>query len=118
MSVLQVQDSLQVFPDLKHHSCADAYFYMAAYCARTAPAELLEWAFELCRENMKPMYERVWGWSDNKKRKQIFAVGLRSAHSVRFKCGKALGGPACLAVQIACTCRHPSQLAWGEPRHT
>lgn len=80
---MQVQDHLQRFPDLKQYSNGAECFYLASYCARTAPPELLEWAFELCRENMKPMYERVWGWSDSKKRRQIFAVS--SAH---FKHGR------------------------------
>lgn len=54
-----------------------AAFGLRCYHARDVPKQAMEWCLDLCRENMKPLYERVWSWSDAKKRKQLGAIPSR-----------------------------------------
>eukprot|EP00198_Chlamydomonas_reinhardtii_P013340 XP_001702677.1 predicted protein [Chlamydomonas reinhardtii] len=37
----------------------------------------LEWCLDVCRENMAAFYERVWSWSDVKKRRQFTSSASR-----------------------------------------
>ena len=58
------------------HGSKDLAAAFALRCchARDLPKQAMDWCLDLCRENMKPLYERVWSWSDAKKRKQLGAV--------------------------------------------
>ncbi len=33
--------------------------------------------FDLCKANMEAMYKKVWGWNNNKKRRQFSAPASR-----------------------------------------
>ncbi|GLC68754.1 hypothetical protein PLESTF_000733200 [Pleodorina starrii] len=48
-----------------------------SYHARDMPKELQEWCLATCRENMAALYDRVWTWSDTKKRKQLTSAASR-----------------------------------------
>lgn len=52
---------------------ADA-FRLRSYHASDLPKDVMAWCLDLCRETLKPLYERVWTWSDAKKRRQLSAV--------------------------------------------
>jgi hypothetical protein len=43
----------------------------------TLPKELHDWVFDLCKANMEAMYKKVWGWNNNKKRRQFSAPASR-----------------------------------------
>lgn len=41
------------------------------YDACALGEEWLEWTFQLCKKNMKRLYETAWGWEDEKKREEL-----------------------------------------------
>jgi hypothetical protein len=46
----------------------------AHYHANTMPAPLRAWCLDLCRDNMRAYYAKVWGWNDGKKKLELNAV--------------------------------------------
>jgi hypothetical protein len=60
-----------------------------------------------CRDNMAALYERVWGWSEVKKRRQLFSVGRRAGPAwlrctvlpASFSQSNRCPGESCKAVQ-------------------
>ncbi|OHS99459.1 N-alpha-acetyltransferase 40 [Tritrichomonas foetus] len=36
------------------------------------PEEYQDWVFDLTKRNMQELYEKTWGWNDNKKRHELF----------------------------------------------
>eukprot|EP00803_Ostreobium_quekettii_P004259 evm.model.scf_468.12 EVM.evm.TU.scf_468.12 scf_468:71324-72010(+) len=41
------------------------------YPSDTLPLSLMAWCVKLCEENMRALYEPVWGWNKDKKSKQL-----------------------------------------------
>ncbi len=64
--------------NLSHHVCSDSFirFYSINLLKKDKP-ELIEWALDLTRSNMKKIYELSsaidshWKWSDTKKLKEL-----------------------------------------------
>lgn len=45
--------------------------HVQSYDACTLGQDRLEWAFRICKTNMKRLYENVWGWDDAKKMDEL-----------------------------------------------
>lgn len=71
----QVRDPLRDLPgSLVRHEGGGHAYTVRAFRACSIPHGVLEWCFQLCKRNMRELYESVWGWKDDSKRKQLEAV--------------------------------------------
>lgn len=59
------------------YSCNDFTVQLRTYEMSTLPKKLHDWVFDLCKTNMEAMYKKVWGWNNNKKRRQFSAPTSR-----------------------------------------
>ena len=67
----QAQNLLNQFPSFcafKKNGCNLAIRFEQA--THVSPATL-SWAYQLCEQNMRTMYEDVWGWKPSEKQKEL-----------------------------------------------
>lgn len=70
-SLKQAQNLLNQFPNFcafKKNGCNLAIRFEQA--THVSPATL-SWAYQLCEQNMRTMYEDVWGWKPSEKQKEL-----------------------------------------------
>ncbi|KXZ48606.1 hypothetical protein GPECTOR_26g509 [Gonium pectorale] len=73
-----IQDPLtELVPAVRQCNTNGQLVQVRSYHARDMPKELLAWCLDTCRENMAALYDRVWSWSDAKKRKQLTSAASR-----------------------------------------
>jgi hypothetical protein len=59
------------------YTCSDFTVRLETCTVASIPKELQDWAYDLCKTNMEAMYKKVWGWNNNKKRRQFAAPASR-----------------------------------------
>jgi hypothetical protein len=73
-------DALDKRSDLaafQSYTCSDFTVRLETCTVASIPKELQDWAYDLCKTNMEAMYKKVWGWNNNKKRRQFAAPASR-----------------------------------------
>lgn len=85
--LLQIPDPTDQVPELLYYTPASSAgdtctqtdqpspsFQLRHFTAKTMPAPLLQWCFNVVKSTLHHLYLPVWGWSDTDKRKQLEAV--------------------------------------------
>jgi ribosomal protein S18 acetylase RimI-like enzyme len=81
------QDLLADLPTFRHFDRNGLVCDVFAHS--TFPPEYRDWAFEIISRHMRHLYEGAWGWSDTKKRQELF--GERSRYLIAVKDTRPIG---------------------------
>lgn len=70
-SLKQATDLLDQFPSFGTFKKNGCDFAIKFQHAPQVSSSTLTWAYELCEQNMRSMYEEVWGWKPSEKQKEL-----------------------------------------------
>ncbi len=71
MVMLQTEDLLTQFPSFCTFKTNGINMEIKFLQASQLSAADLSWAYQLCEQNMRTMYEDVWGWKPSEKQKEL-----------------------------------------------
>lgn len=67
----EVADPLESFVSFKTFKKNDLNLKLSCVRRANMSDELMQWVFDLTKNNMEAMYEETWGWNDKSKRREI-----------------------------------------------
>jgi ribosomal protein S18 acetylase RimI-like enzyme len=67
----ELKDQMAPFNAFRKYDRNGLDVTIESFTLDTLPKDIFNWAFQLVKKNMREMYEKAWGWSDNNKKNEM-----------------------------------------------